>query len=220
LDLKGDSHKIRSITLSSLLLSAFLLINLSTSTMSLSVLSSPTELTLPTEWDHDTEMLNDEELSATSNEEASKVLEQWQADQEDQDLELMEVDEQIGSNLLGDDIFGEPCVSPTGPLEELVLMTIDDDDDDDRFFAPLLDSDEPAPNSKATSSLPFEERYQATLKKLEESMMRSQETRKSLSMKTTKTETYERVKSVSGVLTSIETSSRQLNTYLKTIQRL
>jgi hypothetical protein len=187
--------------------------------MSLSALSSPTELTLPTEWDHDTEMLNDEELSATSNEEASKVLEQWQADQEDQDLELMEVDEQIGSNLLGDDIFGsEPCISPTGPLEELVLMTIDDDDDDDRFFAPLLESDdEPAPN---LSSLPFEERYQATLKKLEESMMRSQETRKSLSMKTTKTETYERVKSVSGVLTSIETSSRQLNTYLKTIQRL
>jgi hypothetical protein len=163
-------------------------------------------------------MLNDEELSATSNEEASKVLEQWQADQEDQDLELMEVDEQIGSNLLGDDIFGEPCVSPTGPLEELVLMTVDDDDD--RFFAPLLDSEESAANSKVTSSLPFEERYQATLKKLEESMMRSQETRKSLSMKTAKTEAYERVKSVSGVLTSIETSSHQLQTYLKTIQRL
>src|SRR6056300_1631281 len=117
-----------------------------------------TEFSLPTEWDHDTEMLNDEELSATSNEEASKVLEQWQADQ-DQDLEIMEVDEQIGSNLLGDDIFGTPCLSPTGPLEELVLMTIDEDDD--RYFAPVLDpADEAAElSSKSTSSLPFDARY-------------------------------------------------------------
>ncbi len=37
------------------------------------------EFALPSEWDQDTDMMNDEELSATSNEEASKVLEQWQA---------------------------------------------------------------------------------------------------------------------------------------------
>ena len=162
-------------------------------------------------------MLNDEELSATSNEEASKVLEQWQADQ-DQDLEIMEVDEQIGSNgLLSEDIFGAPCVSPTGPLEELVLMNVDDDDE--RFFTPLLDPDEAAA-TKATSSLPFDERYQATLKKLQESMKRSQETRKSLTMKTKKTEEYDRVKSVRGVLSSIEMSSTQVQSYLKTIQRV
>ena len=163
-------------------------------------------------------MLNDEELSATSNEEASKVLEQWQADQ-DQDLEIMEVDEQIGSNLLGDDIFGAPCLSPTGPLEELVLMTVDEDDD--RFFAPVLDSADEAAvlSSKSTSSLPFDARYHATLKKLQESMKRSQETRKSLTMKTSKTEQYARIKSVCGVLSSIETSSHQVQNYLKTIQR-
>jgi len=183
--------------------------------MSFPSLQSQTELTLPTEWDHDTDMLNDEELSATSNEEASKVLEQWQADQ-DEDLEIMEVDEQIGSNLLGEDIFGGPCASPTGPLEELVLMTIDDDDD--RFFAPLLE-EMASPSCGAPSSLPFEARYQDTLKKLQESMRRSQETRKSLTMKTPKTEEYERNHSVSGVLTSIEASSRQLQTYLKNIQR-
>ena len=185
--------------------------------MSFPSLQSQTELTLtlPTEWDHDADMLNDEELSATSNEEASKVLEQWQADQ-DEDLEIMEVDEQIGSNLLGDDIFGAPCASPTGPLEELVLMTIDEDDD--RFFAPLLD-DMASPSCNPPSSLPFEARYQATLKKLQESMQRSQETRKSLTMKTPKTEKYERTHSVSGVINSIEASSRQLQTYLKHIQR-
>jgi hypothetical protein len=181
--------------------------------MSFPTIQSQTELTLPTEWDHDTDMMNDEELSATSNEEASKVLEQWQADQ-DEDLEIMEVDEQIGSNLLGDDIFGATCASPTGPLEELVLMTIEDDD---RFFAPLLD--EMASSSGPPSYLPFEARYQDTLKNLQESMLRSQETRKSLTMKTTKTEKYERTHSVSGVLSSIEVSSRQLQGYLKNIQR-
>ena len=178
-------------------------------------IQSQTELTLPPEWDHDTELINDdEELSATSNEEASKVLEQWQADQ-DEDLEIMEVDEQIGSNLLGDDLFGGPCASPTGPLEELVLMNLDDDDD--RFLAPLLDEMTPSPG--LPGSLPFEARYQDNLKKLEESMRRSQETRKSLTMKTTKTEKYERTHSVSGVLTSIEMSSRQLQGYLTNIQR-
>lgn len=181
--------------------------------MSFPSIQTPTELTLPTEWEQDTDMLNDEELSATSNEEASKVLEQWQSDQ-DEDLEIMEVDEQIGSDLLGDDIFGAPCASPTGPLEELVLMNMEDDDD--RFFAPLLD--EMAAHG-SPSSLPFEARYHDTLKNLQESMRRSQETRKSLTMKTTKTERYERTHSVSGVLSSIEVSSRQLQNYLKVIQR-
>ncbi len=183
--------------------------------MSFVSFQSPTELTLPTEWDHDTDMLNDEELLATSNEEASKVLEQWQADQ-DEDLEIMEVDEQIGSNLLGDDIFGVPCASPTGPLEELVLMKFEDDDD--RFFAPLLD-DVTSSSCSGSGSLPFDARYQATLKKLEESMRRSQETRRSLTMKTSRTEKYERTNCVSGVLSSIEVSSRQLQIYLSVIQR-
>lgn len=92
------------------------------------------------------------------------------------------------------------------------------EEDDDRFFAPTLD-DMSNPNCMSTSSLPFEARYQATLKKLQESMKRSQETRKSLTMKTTKTEKYARNQSVSGVLSSIEVSSRQLQHYLKNIQR-
>jgi len=168
-----------------------------------------TELTLPSEWDQDHEMMNDEEFS-TASEEASKVFEQWQTDVED--LDIMEVDEQIGSNLLEDDIFHDPCVSPAGPLEELNLMTFDEEEVD-RFSLSLLD------DGDKTSSLPFEERYKATLQKLAESMKRSQETRMSLKMKTSKTEEYERTKSVTGVLSSIEKSTQQLQGYLKNIRQ-
>jgi hypothetical protein len=223
------------------------------------------DLSLLTEWaDHETDMVVDVEgLSDTSHQEVSKVLEKWQSDHEDDDddvcingsedstsggdectdIDIMELDEQIGMNLLGDDVFGGPCCSsPTGPLEELVLMSMDDEE---RFFAPLLDDEINEELLEATDVLnydvasamtamptysysskdnnptpaPFDERYRETLKKLEESMRRSQETRKSLTMKTPKTEKYGRSKSVSGVLTSIENSSRQIQTYLHTVQR-
>ena len=35
-------------------------------------------------------------------------------------LGIMDVDEQIGSNLLGGEIFGTPCASPTGQEEAAV----------------------------------------------------------------------------------------------------
>jgi hypothetical protein len=172
-------------------------------------LALPSDLVLPSEWDHDTEMLNEEELSASSHEEASKVLEQWQTDQ-DQDLDIMEVDEQIGSNLLGDELFGAPCMSPTGPLEELNMVTTD------RVFAPIGEDCKSLPISNVSY---VDERYKATLSKLQESMRRSQDSRKALSLKTHKTVKYGRRKSVSGVLMSIEKSSRQVNQYLRAIQR-
>lgn len=180
--------------------------------------SSYTQLTLPSEWDDDNEMMQDEELSATSHEEASKVFELWQTDEQEHELDIMEVDEQMGSNLLGDDIFHDPCMSPTGPLEELVFMALDEEDVG-RFSLTLL-SDE-ASDSDTTSSLPFEERYKATLEKLAQSMKRSQETRKSLTMKTPKTEEYPRTTSVSGVLTCIEKSTQELlKVHLKNMQRI
>jgi len=88
----------------------------------------------------------------------------------------------------------------------------------DRFSLSLFnDADGPTCGAAdKTSSLPFEERYKATLEKLAKSMQRSQETRKSLQMKTPKTEGYSRKSSVKGVLTSIEKSSEQLQSYLKT----
>ena len=168
-------------------------------------LALPSDLVLPSEWDHDTEMLNEEELSATSHEEASKVLELWQTDK-DQDLDIMEVDEQIGSKLLDDDIFGSPCMSPTGPMEEVHMVT------PDRHYSHYPQY----PPHKPTY---LDERYRSTLLKLQESMRRSQDTRKALVVKTSKTEKYARRKSVHGVLSNIEKSSRQVNHYLRTIQR-
>jgi hypothetical protein len=180
----------------------------------ISIVHSDFTLTLPTEWDQSNDMMNDEELSASSHEEASKVFEQWQTDDQDHDLDIMEVDEQIGSNLLGDEIFQDHCLSPTGPLEEIICMSMNIDDDDvDRFSLSLLIGND----DDTISSLPFDERYAATLKKLSESMKRSQETRKSLKMKTPKTEKYTRSNSVKGVVSSIEKSTQQLQVYLKNI---
>ena len=172
------------------------------------------ELTFPTDWDQTNVMVNDE-ISTSSNEEASKVFEQWQTDDQDHDLDIMEIDEQIGSNLLEDDLFHDPCVSPTGPLEELVFMNIEEEEVD-RFSLSLLSCDDGSSDDD-NSSLPFDERYRATLEKLNRSMQRSQETRKSLKMKTKKTEQYSRQKSVSGVLSSIEKSTQQLQCYLKSV---
>lgn len=181
------------------------------------------ELSLPATWDQDIVMISDEELSATSHEEASKVFEQWQTDDHDHEMDIMEVDEQIGSTLLDEDIFPDPCDSPTGPLDELVYMNLGEQDID-RFSLSLLNEDDvessDASDKDRTSSLPFEERYKATLQKLTESMSRSQETRKSLQMQTPKTVGYSRRKSVSGVLQSIEKSTQQLQVYLKKVDRV
>jgi hypothetical protein len=170
------------------------------------------ELSLPSEWNNDHEMM-DEELSAVSSEEASKVFEQWQTDDDDEEMDIMDVDEQIGSNLLGDDLFPDPCNSPTGPLEELSYLNFDDDEVD-KFSLSLLNFTEA--DEASTSSMPFEERYRESLKKLAESMKRSQETRKSLVMKTDKTKEYLRRSSVHGVIKSIQKSSNQLQAYLNT----
>jgi hypothetical protein len=62
--------------------------------------------------------------------------------------------------------------------------------------------------------------FKETFKKLTESMKRSQETRQSLRMTTAKTDKYPRRASVSKVLSSIESSSRQIDSYLQTLQTL
>eukprot|EP00536_Pseudo-nitzschia_multiseries_P015998 jgi/Psemu1/44546/gm1.44546_g len=214
----------------------------------------------------------------------------------DEDLtSLMEVDEQIGENLLGDEVFGGPCGMSEGDHLQLHLQlggsssslsmsmsmsmsmpAIDTDTDtmvsfeeyptlmnsfsalhmvddnmseeDRRFLAPLLedssttamdydagyvvtDDDESSfsssslspsnTNSDSSSPSPVtdHERYQEIMKKLEASMKRSQETRKSLTMKTPETKKYKRRRKVTGVLSSIETSSRQLQTFWQSVQQ-
>jgi len=241
----------------------------------------------PSEWAvADTQMIaaDDEELlSSTSVQAASKVLEQWlsdgqhephqrfqgnnigyevpynpvtpcdssasSAELEDADLaSLMEVDEQIGENLLGDEVFGGGCgvtvgeylhlgcSLPAGTIEEsTVSATMNLSEEDRRFLAPLLEdssttsmdygagyvvTDEASPYTSPTTIL-NQQRYQEIIKKLEASMKRSQETRKSLTMKTHKMKEYTRRGSVTGVLSSIESSSRQLQqTFLQTVQQI
>jgi hypothetical protein len=81
------------------------------------------------------------------------------------------------------------------------------------FSFTRLSEDEAA---NKTSSLPFEERYKATLKKLAELMKHSQETRKSLAMNTPKTKEYPRTR----ILSSIEKSTQELlKVNLKNMER-
>eukprot|EP00529_Nitzschia_sp_RCC80_P042481 CAMPEP_0113512250 /NCGR_PEP_ID=MMETSP0014_2-20120614/39238_1 /TAXON_ID=2857 /ORGANISM="Nitzschia sp." /LENGTH=267 /DNA_ID=CAMNT_0000408593 /DNA_START=303 /DNA_END=1102 /DNA_ORIENTATION=+ /assembly_acc=CAM_ASM_000159 len=220
-------------------------------------------------------LVDEEELFATSNQEASMVFEQWLSDtnaktndaanphstsisssssssfndhsdttsaslHSDDDLALMEIDKQIGSTLLSDDVFGSggsggvddafenfcipPLASATNLNDDLDLdLDIDSSDEtadttttgstllptlvefifeshhdiDDLFLQdPLPASTLVTPPSAPPSPLTDDVRYQQVLKKLEASMRRSRETRKSLVMKTNKTVKYGRKKSV------------------------
>lgn len=117
------------------------------------------------------------------------------------------------------------------PLEELFNNALYLDNNDDYqnidhvqggFLDPLLnvdttDLDDSA--STASIGLPLEERYKASLEKLEASMKRSQETRNCLTMKTSATESYERIGSVKEIMSSIATSSGQVQKYVTSIKR-
>jgi len=185
------------------------------------------ELAFPTEWEpsgNDDKMLFAEEdllayhgkTSLSSDTETTNnmvVLGQWEEDDQD----------------MTDAIFH------TRPLEELFNNALLFDNDEDHqhyhlhdqqgFLAPLLndvdttDHDLLEESSTTSIGLPLEERYKATLEKLEASMKRSQETRNCLTMKTVTTESYERVGSVKEILSSIATSSNQVQKYVTSIQR-
>lgn len=137
-------------------------------------------------WIHNNDVdvvMQDEELSASSHEEATKVLEQWQTE-EDEERRIMELDEQLGSNLLNDTIFGDAtnyCDSPVGPIEELALIYMDDTEAA-QIFIPREDSLSSG-SSVGSSSVDLSEEYKESLRKLSESMNRSRETRMSLTMK-------------------------------------
>jgi len=117
------------------------------------------------------------------------------------------------------------------PLEKLFNSALYLDNDDDYqnidqlqggFLDSLLnvdttDLDDSA--STASIGLPLEERYKATLQKLKASMKRSQETRNCLTMKTSATESYERVNSVKEIMSSIATSSGQVQQYVTSMKR-
>lgn len=149
------------------------------------------------------------------------VVGQWKKsledDQSDDNPDIMMIDSEIGSRFLDAELFGAPCDSPIGPLEEFLLL---DKEDQQHFFAPFLpDEDMSQVDLIDDVGMSFEERYKATLKKLAFSMKRSQETRKCLTMKTDKTEKYDRLGSVNMILSSVATSSDQIQNYVTSHQR-
>ena len=160
-------------------------------------------------------IMQDEELSASSHKEATQLFEQWQS--EDDEMEIMEeVDMHLGPNyLLSEEILNLNCASLVAPNEDIDL---DAWEKESVTFFSYPDDCDSSHSSDTSNSLEFNEQYRATLRKLSESMKRSHETRKSLMMKTPKTERYARSTSVSGVISSIEKSSEQIQAYLDTMR--
>ena len=160
---------------------------------------------------------------------------------------LMEVDEEIGSNFLNEDVFGGGAAACAAVVQQQHHVHVlpepygvmnhfhgyhDPDGDDERSLAPLLDEDRQdavvmaldemsteTTTTSTTIAVDDPEQYQKLLEKLVESMKRSEETRKSLTMKTPKTEKYGRSKTVSGDLSSIEKSSKQLKDYFQKVEK-
>lgn len=164
------------------------------------------------DWGQDDEL---EDLSETSHEDATMVFHEWKENNYSYDLavggdslDIMEVDEQIGSDLLSDEIFGGNCQG-TAPI-----VYTSGDADNGFVGRPVSDDEEDDPAISKKKFSGFEERYKATLQKLSESMMKSQESRKSLTIKTPNTEEYSRSNRVSGVLSSSEESAMQLQELL------
>jgi hypothetical protein len=140
--------------------------------------------------------------------------------------DILEIDRQIGARFLDIDLFGEaPCESPLGPVEE--LFQFEREDNHQQFLVPFLpddfmtDEEEDSDNLEVgqTVGVSFEERYKATLQKLAFSMKKSQETRKSLTMHTTKTEKYDRLTTVKKIISSVATSSDQVQNYVTSLHR-
>lgn len=126
------------------------------------------------------------------------------------------------------EMIDQANVFDSQPLEQLFSNALYLETDDYQaieqggFLDPLLnvdttDLDDDA--STASIGLPLEERYKASLEKLEASMKRSQETRNCLTMKTSATESYERLGSVKEIMSSIATSSGQVQKYVTSIKR-
>jgi len=190
-----------------------------------------TDLAFPTEWDENDQTLfgtlEDPYGVSTSEAETSDDmadLEQWRTGKM-----MMNTQEDF---YFDDDQDMQDDIGPlySQPLEELFnnALYLDNDEDfqiisEGGFLDPLQlnveTTDYGDDSSTASIGLPLEERYKATLEKLQASMKRSQETRNCLTMKTETTESYERLGSVKELMASIATSSNQVQKYVTSIQR-
>lgn len=188
-----------------------------------------TDLIFPTEWDRTEKdffgVAGDSYNISTSSPQAEQAnnmiaLRQWPTGNEmNYQDDYFEDDQEMAD---------QTNVFDSQPLEQLFsnALYLENDDyqtiDQGGFLDPLLnvdttDLDDDA--STASIGLPLEERYKASLEKLEASMKRSQETRNCLTMKTSATESYERLGSVKEIMSSIATSSGQVQKYVTSIKR-
>lgn len=161
-------------------------------------------LDIASQWDAIGHIEPDEPFTSSSAVDVNDVLEEWTSDEEDSDLNLMDVDEQIGTNLFADSIFGdEPAVPPPSQLDSMHL----DLEGDDYFMN--------CPSPVATEDFPFvDNKYKDAYYKLAESMRRSEATHASLKLQgpIPLRKYEERRKNISNVLSSIENSSKQIHT--------
>jgi hypothetical protein len=162
----------------------------------MSPFADTSELTIDAEWDNMCDIVESSEDFPSSSKEVCKVLEEWTSDDESVDMDIMEVDEEIGSNFLCDDLFGEvACSSPTSSQDEFMAV--------DNFSEMFMASDG---DDKRVDPMCRE-----AFLKLQESMRRSQETRMALTIKTIQaSDDYARRPSISAVLASIEASYKQI----------
>ena len=162
----------------------------------MSPFADASDLTIDAEWDNMCDIVETSEEFPSSSKEVCKVLEEWTSDDESVDMDIMEVDEEIGSNFLCDDLFGEViCSSPTSPQDEFMAV--------DNFSEMFLVSD--------ADDKHVDPRCREAFLKLQESMRRSQETRMALTLKTAAAnDDYIRRQSISTVLASIEASCKQI----------
>jgi hypothetical protein len=194
------------------------------------------ELTFPNTWERNDkeEMLAEDEALNVRQWRDYIIRQDDDNTNHDKDTDLMEIDRPLlGSRFLVNDddeddddniMGGASCDSPTGPLEELdsnepfltPLMLLDADGTTDDYNIMMMDD---VDGDVSIIAMPFEERYKATLQKLAASMKRSQETRNCLTMKTIKTESYERLESVQQIVSAIASSSSQIQNYVTSIRR-
>lgn len=186
----------------------------------MSPLADSTMLSIDAEWDCMCDIIDEEEiLSNSSSKAVNMVLEEWTTDEEsisdtdDFDMEISEVDEEIGSNFLCDEIFGH-CASPVTPQSEFSMSM--DHVDDFKFLIPPLIDDLPSHQEQS----PFvDASFREAYMKLAESMRRTQESRACLNLKTEKaTAEYERRPSIDNIISSIEQSTEQLRSTFGFIQ--
>jgi hypothetical protein len=176
-------------------------------------------------------------LPISSSYEAIQVLAVWQQEEDNHDviMSLQSEDDEDDEGLLPlpdqdheDDQLSSNSNTPPEDLFEHVdaVDTADSFSFLNQLAADAAQADEEAnkqqQDSSSTNDPPppegMDEAFQESLEKLIQSMKQSQKTRKCLRMKTVKTEKYPRRASVSKVLSSIELSSRQIDSYLQSLQ--